>query len=371
MKTFDNLAQRAIHYFLATTPSFTAVKSDRATKKQQESAYDFIKGIYTKLFDNPEITGMKIQPDDCLSEWWNNKEKPQLKGKIRNYIKNINIMLETIYKIVYTGNSDGDKLTVRRDDFEIKPAMIRKLANFGITADKNEEFYCFDFPKGTVKGLKLLALISTQYSDRGFDPIHNRSMAEFTLFSRGVFDPESPYTAEVYRNMFGFEKPFNKMIDYFEKKGFHRLDNREYKGGFHGDVISLDYLKFYGKPEGHVDGAWKIRNMSGVSMEYHEASRTFMTVGVRIPFYREVLEHEDKMSDSLKQFITCTNKCGHCGYCARGKVPKFARVNDVDLCTMFTFGYCFADFNDDNWLCDNVIELLELVDELFADTRKS
>jgi hypothetical protein len=369
MKTFDNLAQRGIYYFIATTPKFAAVKSDKATAKQQESAYNFIKGIYLKLFDNPEITGMKIQPDDCLSDWWNNKEKPQLKGKIRNYIKNINTMIEMIYKIVYFGNPDGDKLKVNRDDFEIKPAMVKKLANFEITAAHDEDFYYFDFPKGTVKGLKLLAFVSTLYSDRILDKIHNRSMTAFTLFSRGVFNPELPYTAEIYRGLYGFDKPFNKLNDYFVKNGFHRLDNREYKMGMHSDVISLDYLKFYGEPEGHVDGAWKIRNMSGISMEYHEASKTFMTVGVRIPFFREVLTHADKMSESLKQFLTCTNKCSYCGYCSKGKPPKFIRINDTDLCTLFTFGYCFADYNDDYWLADNVIELMELVDELFADRK--
>jgi len=369
MKIFDNLAQRAIYYFIATTPKFASVKSDRATVKQQESAYNFIKGIYLQLFDNPAITGMKIQPDDYFSEWWNNKEKPQLKGKIRNYIKNINIMLEMIYKIVYFGNPDSDKLKVNRDDFEIKPSMIKKLVKFGIITNKDEDFYYFDLPKGTVKGLKLLALISTQYSDRSLDKVHNRSTTAFLLFSRGVFNPELPYTAEICRGLFKFEKPFNKLNDYFVENGFYRLDNREYKCGMHSDIISLDYIRFYGEPEGHVDGAWKIRNMSGISMEYQEASKNFMTIGVRIPFFREVLENTDKMSESLKQFLTCTNKCSYCGYCSRGKVPRFIRINDVDLCTLFTFGYCFADYNDDYWIADNIIELMEFIDELFEDRR--
>lgn len=44
-KSFDNLAQRSLNYFLATYPPFIPVRSDAATAEEQETAYLFLKSI--------------------------------------------------------------------------------------------------------------------------------------------------------------------------------------------------------------------------------------------------------------------------------------------------------------------------------------
>lgn len=74
---FESLAQRSIYYFLATYPSFYSVNSADVSKDEQKAAYEFIKGIYEKLYENPTLLGFKLVPDDSFGEWELQKAKPQ------------------------------------------------------------------------------------------------------------------------------------------------------------------------------------------------------------------------------------------------------------------------------------------------------
>lgn len=47
-KSFDNLAQRSLNYFLATYPPFIPVRSDAATAEEQETVYLFLKAYMKK-----------------------------------------------------------------------------------------------------------------------------------------------------------------------------------------------------------------------------------------------------------------------------------------------------------------------------------
>jgi len=372
-KTFENLAQRGIYYFLVSMPPFHAVESESATKKDQENAYNFIWGIYEKLYKDPTLLGLKNLPDDCYPDWWTpKKEKPGLPTHIRGIIKAINIFVETLYHVIYFGESDGNFVTVPDGSFEVKPAMLKKFALFGVTAVNENGAYRFTFPEGTIKGLKLLASVSAVYAGKSANTIHNKQVSAFLLFSHGVFDPGAPYTAEIFRSIFKDHAAFDKLIDYFEKNRFIRVENKEYKTGLHCEPISLDYVKIYGKPEGIIGSAWKTRNFSGVGFEYNEMIQSLATIGVHIPFFREVLENADKMSESLREFVSRNNKCSSCGYCvqtdkSKTKPLRFRTVNGVNICTLFTFGYTFNQFYEDMWLTDGIIELMDFADKLFKD----
>jgi len=304
-KTFKNLAQRSINYFLVTMPRFTAVKSESADKKEQENAYDFIKGIYEKLFDNPEHLGLKIPEDDCYPDWWTpKKEKPGLPEKIRANIKNVNLFIETIFNIVHTGKKDdsteasGEKTSVSKENCILKPAMLKYLAVFGIGHEKVNENFIFTFPKGTLKGLKLLADISMEYSKSSSTEIHKKTITPFFLFLHGVFNPETPYTTEIFRGIFENKEAYDKLINYFEKNNFIRLDNKEHSGGMKCDKISFDFIKFFGKPEGKIGSCWKTRNFSGIEIAYDELTQSQTRIGIHLPFFKEILENADKMSES-------------------------------------------------------------------------
>jgi len=378
-KTFDNLAQRGVHYFLAAMPFFHAVASDLADAKEQENAYHFIKGIYQKLYDDPGLLGLKILPDDCFPDWWTpKKEKPKLPAQIRGYIKNINIFMEQLFQIVHLGEVDGNSFILAEDSAKagssVKPALRKRLAAFGITADEDDGTFRFTFPTGTACGLKLLAAISAGHSERSATAIHKRPVKPFLLFSHGVFDPASPYTVEIFRGLFENTEAFDKLMGYFEKNGFIRVDHKNDFVGIKGEALSLDYVKFYGKPEGLIGFCWKTRNMSGVGLEYNELTHHCATIGIHIPFYREVLANADQMGESLRSFISGTNKCMGCGYCVQMdktklKPLRFVTVDGNNLCTYFTFGYTYLEFYGDMWLTDGIIELMDFVDEMFADRR--
>lgn len=352
-KTFDNLAQRGVNYFLATVPSFRAVSSDAATEREQESAYSFIKGVYEKIYADPTLLGLKIAPDDCFEDWWPKKStKPGLDVKIRGYIKNINMFVEALFGTAFC------------EAYEMKSVMQKKLAAFGVT------------PEQIAKdpGLKLLAEISNSFSENSATEIHKNSVLPHLLFSRGVFDPVAPYTAEIFHNIFENKEAFDKLNDYFAARDFVRVDNRADAWIKNGCNVSLDYVKLYGNPEGVIGAPWKSRNYSGVSFEYNELIETCATVGIHIPFYREVLAHTDEMSESLRAFISSGNKCFHCGYCVqmdktKTKPMKFVTVNDTDLCSLFTGGYKYKKFYGEMWLTNGIIELMDFVDKLFLDKR--
>ena len=374
-KTFDSLPQRGIHYFLASMPPFRAVPSDAANETEQENAYRSIRGLYEKLYDDPGLLGLKILPDDCFPNWWTpKKEKPALTAQIRGYIKTINVFVEALYNIVSLGKADGDTIALAKGKVEIKPAMLKRFAGFGIAAANEGENLAFAFPDGTVRGLKLLAAISAGHASQSATAIHTQPVNAFTLFSHGVFDPAAPYTAEIFRGLFENKDAYDKLNAHMETNGFIRLDNKEYKVGLGGNPVSLDYVKFYGKPEGKIGDAWKTRNFSGIGMVYDEQTQACTTIGIHIPFFREILENANTMSDSLRGFMAQFNKCMGCRYCvqtdkSKTKPLRFMKVNDNNLCTYFTFGYTFDHFYNGMWLPDGAIELLEFVDKLFADRR--
>lgn len=373
MTTFENLAQRGIHSFIATMPSFNAVKSQSASEKEQENAYNFIKGIYTKLYSHPELLGLKIHPDDCYEFWWTKRaEKPGLTDKIRSYIKNTNLIVETIYTIISSGVSNGVQITLAKDKFEVKPAMLKKLANLEITTKKYDANYYFTFPKDTVNGLKQLAKISAEHSQKSATVIHNKTTSPFLLFSRGVFNPEAPYLTEIFRGLYENKESYDKLLDYLSNNNFIRVDNKEYKTGHHCETISFDYVKFYGKPEGSIGDSWKTKNFSGVTFSYDENNEDCTRIGVHIPYFREILENTEKMSPTLRVFITKWNKCTGCRYCvqmdkSKTKPLRFVKVDDSNVCSVFAGGCTFNQFYDGTWMADSIIELLNLVDELFSD----
>lgn len=68
-KSFESLVQRSIYYFIATYPSFYSVNSANVSIGEQKAAYEFIKGIYEKLYENPTLLGFKLATDDSFGDW--------------------------------------------------------------------------------------------------------------------------------------------------------------------------------------------------------------------------------------------------------------------------------------------------------------
>jgi len=380
-KSFNNLAQRSINYFIVTMPKFAAVKSESTSKNEQENAYNFIKGIYDKLFNNPELLGLKILSDDCYPEWWTpKKEKPGLPEKIRGNIKNVNVFIEIIFNIVLSGKITGtdentrDKLTIMKDTCDLKSAALKHLASFGVSHETDKEKIVFTFPKGTLNGLKLLAEISMEHSKNSSTEIHKKTITPYFLFLHGIFNPRTSYTTEIFRNIFENKEAYDKLINYFDKNNFIRLDNKEHSGGMKCDKVSFDYIKFYGKPEGKIGSCWKTKNFSGIEIIYDELTKSQTRIGIHLPFFSEILENADKMSESLKKYVSEQNKCNGCRYCVqmdktKKKPLRFIKLGKNNICPVFTFGYQYNHFYEGMWLPDAVSELMDFIDKLFADRK--
>jgi len=374
-KIFENLAQRSINYFLVTMPEFKAVKSGTANEKEQKSAYEFIKNIYESLNKNPELLVLKNQADDCYPDWWTQKkQKPGLPEKIRGNIKSISAFIEAVYDIVSEGEADGDSIKIAAESCKLKPVVIKKFSGFGIDNRKNDEKYIFTFPKGALKGLKLLAEISADYSQKSGLKIHNKQVNQYFLFSHGIYDHRTPYTTEIFRGVIENKEAYDKMINYFENNNFIRLDNKEYSTGMKCDKVSFDFIKFYGKPEGKIGNCWKTRNFSGIEIAYDELTQSQTRIGIHLPFFSEILENAGTMSESLKKYVSEQNKCGGCRYCVqldktKTKPLRSLKIGKNNICTVFTFGYQYNHFYEGMWLPDAVIELMDFIDNLFAEKR--
>ena len=331
-QTFDNLPQRSIYYFLATYPSFTPVESAEATITEQKNAYDFIKSIYEKLYADPSLLGFKTIPDDALGEWELQKSKPGLVPKIRTVINKTEEFINVIFNIALSGDNA----------LEIKPAMLKKLANF-------------TFPENTLNGLALLAKISGENSP---------TRKPYLLFSRGVFDVTAPYTQEVFGDMLPDRTAFDKLIAYLEENQFIRVDNKPIN-----NQIALDYIKNYGDPNAELKSAWAERTHSGIEVTYDETKKYQPLFSMRVPHFNTLLKQSDKMNDTVKKFVTQTSKkCDACRYCVltdkTGNRPlMFIPVDEYNICPFFCgFQYRWKTLNVDT--VTNIIEMLKFIDEV-------
>jgi hypothetical protein len=355
-QTFKNLAQRSVSYYLATYPPFFPVQSSEATDEEQKNAYLFIKGIYERIYNDPTLIGFKILPDDSFNDWEFHKTKPQLVTKIRDGIKKIDQFLALIFNICTYNQIDQNTFSVSKTDNPIKTAAIKQLAKFDIQVKTTDNEYLFSFPIKT-GGLKLLANISKQSAS-----MDNEVQQAYTLFSRGVFDVSSPWTLEIFKNMFNDQESYGKLMDFLIKNNYLRNDFRE--------NINLNFVKNYGNVDEKLKAAWAERTHGGIEIIYEETRKNQPLISLRIPYYLEILKNADKMSEGLKSFVVNTSKkCDNCRYCVQtdktGKRPlAFITVEEFNICPLFCgFQYRWKTINP--VLADNMIEMLQFIHELF------
>lgn len=364
-KSFENLAQRSIYYFLATYPSFNPINSDYANAYEQKAAYEFIKGIYERLYEQPELLGFKLSADDAFKDWEPQKAKPGLAPAIRSTIKRLEEFIALLWRISIHGQAEERLLLVKKQDVEMKPSSVKQLATFGVRVSKKEMEYVLEFPFN-VKGLQLLAGVSAQNVKQPEDG----RQRPYLLFSRGVFDVAAPWSREVFGNMFEDRKPFDTLIDFLELNGYKRIDNKEYN-----NQISLDYIKCYGKSEDELKWAWAERTHGGIEIVYEEIKKNQPLISLRIPYFGEILKNSGNMNQQVKDFIiSSTKKCDGCRYCVQtdktGKRPfAYVPVDNYMLCPLFAgFQYRWKSLDDKT--VRGMIDMLAYIDEIFAERSK-
>lgn len=360
-KSFDNLTQRSIYCFLATYPSFYPVSDENVSPDEQRAVHGFLLDIYKTLFDNPALLGVGPTPDDCLGDYEYQKQKPKLVPAIRGIISKVEEFMALLWEAALKGLTDGNRLIVSKQDIELKPSFIRLLAAFGAETVKTDGAYVLSLPVST-RGLRLLAQISEKNARY---PLKNKPKP-YLLFSRGVFDPSAPWSREVFGSLFEDRLSFEKLLDFLEQQGYTRVDNKEC-----GNRISLDYIKCYGSPEEDLKFAWAERTHGGIELGYAEERRNQAYIGLRLPYFNELLSSSEKMNTQVKRFVTTvTKKCDNCRYCVQtdktGKRPLAAvPVGEYMLCPLFAgFQYKWNTLTSE--IADNMIAMLAFIDELFA-----
>ncbi len=359
---FNSLPQRSIYYFLATYAPFHPIASPFAEEAEQRSAYDFILSIYQRLYEDPGLMGFRLLPDDSLNDWQFQKDKPKLVPELRKVIRKLEEFIELLWIISCDGQADNNCLIIDCNRKTLKPSDKKQLERFEILTECTESVCRLQFPC-SVKGLQLLARISLQNAR----PAWQERQKPYLLFSRGVFDPSSSWSTEIFSDMLEQREPFHRLIAYLEEKQFRRIDNKECN-----HQVSLDYIKCYGKADDELKWAWGERTHSGLEVIYEETRKNQPLITLRIPYYKELLERANEMSPSLKNFILLYNKkCDNCRYCVQtdktGKRPlAFFVVENRPLCPLYP-GFMYRWKSLDDSIVNGIIEMLEFIDHSFKE----
>lgn len=358
-KDFDNLPQRSIYYFLSTMPSFRPIKSNEASEDQQRSAYYFIKGVYEKLYNDPTLLGFKLEPDDSFSDWEMQKTKPNLPVKIRGTIKKVEEFLSFLYTISLNGKRDGDVFILPMPNYQIKRSVMKQLQTFDVAVAENGSNYSVTFPHQVSAGLALLARISCENTAEE----HEGRRKHYLLFSRGVFDAGSKYTREVFGSLSANLDAFIKLTDFLERRRYTRVDCRKHH-------ISLDYVKAYSNKDEPLRDNWAERIHGGIEICYEELRKNQLLIGLRIPYFAEILNSADKMPEKVKRFVLQrSKKCDNCRYCVQtdktGTRPLIYKdVDGQQICPLFA-GFQYQWRSMDEETVDNITAMLEYIDKQF------
>ena len=428
-RDFPGMAQRGIYYFLATYPPFYPARKVEAVdgadngaasgavdgaagaalrvKKEggqccvsedvQKAAYDFIYKIYKNAYDDPSLLGFKKIPDDCFKDWEFQKNKPGLAGKIRDIIIKTESFIETLYNISLSGRLSGDSFIVESGEFSLKPAQIKLMENFSMAVvTDGEGGFVFTFPEGVAAGLELLARISGARSSRAMVAnseavieASNAAMSKkaaskpwveaanaqkpYMLFSRGVFNPDEPWTANVFDKMFaakstGVPSAFARLIRFLDDNGYVRVDNRSSENRM--ARVSLDYVKDYTGGGEPLKWAWGERTHGGIEVIYLETNKDQPQISLRVPYFAELLRHAGDAPEQVREFILRTaKKCDNCRYCVQtdktgAKPLKYVMLEGYPVCPLFC-GFQFRWKSIDDALADNFMAMLMFIDEIF------
>lgn len=349
-KDFENLAQRSIYYFIATYPPFYSVNSAEASVEEQKEAHAFIKGIYEKLYRQPDLLGLKPLPDDSYGDWDLQKTNPGLVNRIRGNIKKIDAFICLIFNICLKGCVIDGKMLFNQTDLPLKPSNIKQLASFQIQTNIFDNQYSILFPISAA-GLKLLAKISMENKQK-----------PHLLFMHGVFNPEVSWTVEIFKNMFEDQDAYSELIQFLTDNGYQKVDNKQ-------NHISLDYIKCYGATDDELKWAWAERTHGGIEIIYDEVRKNQPLIGLRVPYFSKLLKQSDQMSAQVKSFIISTSKkCDGCRYCVQtdksGKRPLiYEKVDAYNICPLFCgFQYRWKFINKE--LVSNIIAMLEFIDDI-------
>ncbi|HPT97394.1 MAG TPA: hypothetical protein PLU39_05945, partial [Armatimonadota bacterium] len=278
---FDNVSQRLVYNYIATQPDFRPVPSKIASEHAQRQFYDFIAGVFTALYHNPERIGMTMDPDetedrprpDRVYEDESRKYLAARKLRRQNEEK-IEGLFDGMQRLAELGTVGRGALVVRRGELGIQrralETLVENLTRLGLRCSMDDQALCLcsDAYPEMWDAWKLLATVgaaeAAAYDARWRQEVgdearlpkwqvttHRRYLSQIKnrIFKRALFDPAYDYSVDVLCRLSDDPASYRQFTDALLAQGFEKT--ADWGSGLDvTNFLNLAFTKTYVGPEG-------------------------------------------------------------------------------------------------------------------------
>lgn len=345
-KEYASLEQRMVKYYWDLLAPYYPSKD--IPEISQREYYEFVEGLYSRLYSEPEGFFTKLYEDDAHPNRFNNSDygKPELKRHMRSDQEKIESLLILLSEIVKTGEAVGDSVLIK-SNLTKKQAEQLSYMEFDVSCN----ILTHNKYKNIFKAVSFLA---------------SKEKLPWPLMF-GWFDDTYPY----------LEKTFAK---HYDKEQYERLtgwlQDNGYRMGSHSG-LTLDYFKSTGNKEEQLGYAVHgDKAHYGFTFEFRPEPRVRQHCEPRIIQFGQMLESYDELSENSKQLIFLkTKRCDRCRYCVQtdktGKRP-LAAVNmsgGLSLCPYYPgFTFVFEKLSSKN--VDYIIDFLTDMEKVIMKSKE-
>lgn len=332
---YANLEQRMVKYYSDLLAPYHPAKE--IPEACQYEYYEFVKGLYYKLFTRPEEFFTKLNADDAFPNRFNCSEygKPELKPNMKKDRNKIEELFQLLLTIGSTGDETEEGLLIKSPLSKKQKAMLAYM-DLDITDGilKHKAYpnlhQAIKYLAGKENPLWLMPKMAM--------PI---LALPFLAFQFCWFDSSYPYLEKTHEKFYDREQ-YQRLTGWLKEKGYRssvRFDT----------TLTLDYTKSIGNKEKPVGYAlFGDKYHYGFTFEFRPDPRIMQHCELRIIQYAGMLKRFDDLSDKTKQLIRLRTKiCDGCRYCIQtdktGKRPIAAiKLSDGTARCPYYPGFSFT-----------------------------
>ena len=345
MMGYSSLEARVISAYLDSMPDFTPAKDASVDRDEQARFYAFVKGVYARAAENPDILGLtKLHADDAHPNRFNKSAygKPELATDIRRAAGAVDAFFSFLAEAGERGAAGADGMTLPAD-YKIPRKHLRTMEAVGLKVSDNR-ITSEKWP-GIFRAWKLLS-----YPCAGDVAIRQRTQR----MEKCAFVENAPGLRGTFARLMGEEAA--GLTAWLEAHGYARetaILNKE--------ITALRYMK----------------NGAGVQFLYDYQARTPAYMALIQRDWRDLLPRYDSMGRTLRVLVAEKNgRCNRCGYCtqrSRGDAQPFTVTVDHEgealaLCPLFPqYSYVFEKL--DAKKVAGVIECLRFMENNLSDEK--
>lgn len=366
---FDNVSQRLVYNYIATQPDFRPVPSEVASETAQRQFYDFITGIFTALYHDPELIGMTTDPDETEDRprpdrAYENESHKYLEARKlrRKNEEKIEGLFDSLQRLGELGTVRHGALVVERSDLGLNKRalemLVRNLTRLGLqcSVDGQALYLRSDAYPEMWDAWKLLATLGAaeaaahdaQWRQQVGDEAqlqkwqvttHRRYLGQIKnrIFKRALFDPAYDYSVDVLCRLSDDPASYRQFTDALLAQGFEKT--ADWGSGLDvTNFLNLAFTKTYVGPEGEP---LRLQFRTQFESRYHrQILYTFVEDKVAV---KTLLRQFESLSEPLQDLVYgFTGECRACGFCNQtnrklpyNNVPAVYRGRPVRLCYYF------------------------------------